>query len=367
MSVALNEDSLGRVLDAIYDAAVDPDGWPPALNCLAELFHSHFADIFARRWDWSEFHGIAIGLDRADYEDQFLGQWTNRNVWTQASPAQDAGEVKPTWQMVSKQDVLRSAIYNEYLRERDLNEGMRLVLWSGDGWLQDISLLRPWRAGPFDGFELDLARRLLPHLQRASATSRGLRGLDAMAAFDTLERPAFLLDARGKVLRHNASCESLLAEAGGLAIRDKVLEAANVEDNGQLAAAIARAGCIGRTLPQATMLSVGGQDAAAKLALTVVPVRDRADRTIPAPRSVLVLASPPARRPVSTQDLIAGFGLTQAEAALATGLLSGHALSDVAAAKGRSINTLRAQLARIMVKTNTRRQSELVLLLSQVG
>ena len=81
-----------------------------------------------RRWDWSEFHGIAIGLDRDDYEGQFLGQWTNHNVWTQASPAQDAGEVKPTWQIVSKREVLQNAIYNEHLRERDLNEGMRLVL-----------------------------------------------------------------------------------------------------------------------------------------------------------------------------------------------------------------------------------------------
>ena len=165
MSVALDENGVAAVLDSIYDAAVEADGWPRALGQLAALFNSHFADLFARTDDWREFQGIAVGLDRADYDDEFLGKWTSRNVWTQASPAQIAGEVKPTWQMVTKQEVLRSAIYNDYLRHRDLNEGLRLVLWSGEGWLQDISLLRPWAAGPYEGPEL----RLAPHAVAAFA------------------------------------------------------------------------------------------------------------------------------------------------------------------------------------------------------
>ena len=367
LSIALDEDNLSRVLDSVYDAAVEPGGWPCALTELACLFQSHFADLFARTNDWQSFQGIAVGLDRADYEDEFLGRWTNRNVWSQASPASAAGEIKPTWQMVSKREVLRSPIYNEYLQYRDLNEGLRLVLWSGDGWLQDISLIRPWAAGPFLGEEIRVARTLLPHLQRAASTSRQLRGVDALAAFDSLDRAAFLVDATGRTMRFNAAAEALLAGEGGVTMRHQRLEAASPEDTVRLEAAVARAGGLGRGFPTAATVALG-PFGPSQLVLSVVPVRDRADRDLPAPRPVLVLANPPRpRHPDLEQQLMANFGLTQAEASLAIGLLAGHPLADLAVARARSINTLRTQLARIMTKTNTRRQSELILVLSQLS
>ena len=367
MSTVLGEDKLARVLDSVYDAAVEPGGWPHALTDLAELFQSHFADLFARTHDWRAFQGVAIGLDRNDYEDEFLGRWTNRNVWTNASPASVEGEVKPTWQMVSKPEVLRSPIYNEYLQYRDLNEGLRLVLWSREGWLQDISLIRPWSAGPFMGEEIRVAHTLLPHLQRAAFTSRQLRGVDALAAFDSLDRAAFLLDAAGRVMRHNSVAEALLAGDGALIVRNQRLESVNANDTAQLNAAVSRAGGFGRGFPTAATV-VLGKHAPSQLVLNVVPVRDRSDRDLPAPRPVLVLANPPrTRRPDLQRELVVRYGLTEAEATLATGLLAGHPLADLASARGRSINTVRTQLARIMTKTNTRRQSELILLLSQIG
>ena len=364
VSVTIDDTKLAPTLDAIYDAAIHAEAWPRALVAMGGLFQSHFVDLFARTVDWSAHQGLAIGLDQSDYEDVFLGQWSQRNVWSSASPAQFAGEVKPTWQMVDRQDVLRSPIYNEYLKKRDLNEGLRLVLWSGEGWLQHISLIRPWSAGPFDGEELEVARTLLPHLQRAAATSRSLRGVDALSAFDTLDRAAFLLDPQGRVVRCNAACDPLLAISGGLAIRSCYLEAGSAEDTRRLATAIAEAGRISSRLPLASTLTLGPEC----LSLTVMPVRDRSDRDLPAPRSVLVLVAPVRLRPpVTERELMASYGLTQAEAALSCGLLEGRGLAYLAAARGRSVNTLRAQLARVMTKTNTRRQSELILLLSQLG
>lgn len=358
----LDESRISKVLDAVYEAAVDASAWPEALGQLCTLFDSHFADLFARTTDWNEMHGLAVGLDQADYEDQFLGRWSKRNVWSQANPAQFAGEVRPTWQMVSKQAVLSSPIYNEYLKPRDLNEGMRLVLWAGDRWLQHISLIRPWSAGPFGNDEMATGRMLLPHLQRASAASRGLRGLDALAAFDTLDRPAFLLDAQGRVMRQNAACDALLTSPGGLTVRARYLEAADGDDTMRLGAAVARAGSIGRTVASASIVTMQQ----AGLALTILPVRDRADRDLPAPRAVLVLVSMAQPRPPLTgRALEMRFGLTRAEADLAGGLLGGQALSDLAATRGRSVHTLRAQLARVMVKTGTSRQGELIAMLSQ--
>src|SRR5665213_1101171 len=116
-----------------------------------------------------------------------------------------AGEIVTTGQMVPKQDLLRSEMYNEYLHPRDLHEGLRLAIRAGDGAIEDISLLRPWSAGPFEGEDLRLASMLLPHLQRGAAVARRLRQADAiaetgLAALDSVPHAVFLLDGRGRVL-----------------------------------------------------------------------------------------------------------------------------------------------------------------------
>jgi DNA-binding CsgD family transcriptional regulator len=70
--------------------------------------------------------------------------------------------------------------------------------------------------------------------------------------------------------------------------------------------------------------------------------------------------APPARQ---LADL---FGLTGTEAALAADLLAGQELREIAARRGRSINTVRTHLARVMAKTDVNRQSELMRLLTSL-
>lgn len=61
-----------------------------------------------------------------------------------------------------------------------------------------------------------------------------------------------------------------------------------------------------------------------------------------------------------TEMLRGAFDLTPAEAEVMQALAEGQSLSDIAAARARSIETVRAQLKAVMAKTETRSQSELV-------
>ena len=356
MPLAVNEDRIAPVLDAIYDAAVLPDRWPAVLNQLGELFNSHFADLFARTDDWSDYRGVAVGLDRADYEDEFLDGWCKRNVWSKAKPVRIAGEVLPTWQMVPKRDVLKSEIYNEYLKPRALNEGLRLAIWSGEGWKQDISLLRPWSAGPFDMAEIGLGTMLLPHLQRAVLASRRLAGMKAACKLDALTQPAFLVDRHGQIIRLNAAADELIASSKPLGMTGNRLTAALKSDSERLAAAIASAATMSGVDPQASTLVLSPA-----LSLTVIPVRGGTEWELPAPRAALVLVTETAStRRLTVEDLVARFKLTRAESELTLDLMSGLALSDIAERGARSIHTVRSHLARVMTKTHTCRQTELI-------
>jgi len=71
-------------------------------------------------------------------------------------------------------------------------------------------------------------------------------------------------------------------------------------------------------------------------------------------------------RDAKDDKLARRFKLTPAEAALAKALKSGMSLSEAAEARGVSRNTARTHLARLLAKTGSRRQSELVLKLASV-
>ena len=79
-----------------------------------------------------------------------------------------------------------------------------------------------------------------------------------------------------------------------------------------------------------------------------------------APPMVVAVSSELSWPPGFTEMLRSAFALTAAEAEVMQALAEGEGLAEIAAARGRSIETVRAQLKAIMSKTETRSQSELV-------
>lgn len=308
------------VLDATYACAVDPGGWPSLLGSLSALFRSHFADLFARTEDYTAYRGVVFGLDRRDYEEELLGGWARRNVWGSRFPVRVAGEVVSTRQMVAKEELVRSAMYNEYLAPRGLHEGLRLSLWAGEGWIQDISLLRPWSAGPFAGQDVLLAGRLLPHLRRAASVARRLGSATFVghAALDALPHAAFLLGAKGRIEYANSAALTLLRDPDGCLLlqADGVLHAPGPEEPSFAAALGWGLGAkLGRQRSAELRLPPrSGHGPAWTASLT--PLRPEiADWAVPSAPALLVLVSrPPEPALPAAGDLVARFGLTEAEA-----------------------------------------------------
>jgi len=304
MASVLADAGLEALIAAAYDSAVAPEWWPDLLQRLAPAFRCGFADVFAHPGDRTRWRGLAYGLDEADYQDVFLGTWLKRNVWAERRPVERAGEVLTTREMMQPDELMRTEMYNDYLAPRGLHEGMRLSLWAGQGWVQDISLLRPWSVGPFEPPELDLARALLPHLQRASAIARQVGAAahmaqSGLAALDALHQAAFMLDGRGHVLHLNRGGEALAAAADAVLVRGGGLDAADPAQSLGLQRAIAGAAGLGGATPVGTELALHRPDEGATLPLLVMPVSGgNAWAALDAP-AVLVLA--PLGRPRGRQ------------------------------------------------------------------
>lgn len=83
--------------------------------------------------------------------------------------------------------------------------------------------------------------------------------------------------------------------------------------------------------------------------------------------SVIILLDLDAHPEPSPRTLQRLFGLTAAETQLAVELARGHNLLDIARSRRLSRTTIRSQLAALFVKTQTRRQADLVALLGRVA
>jgi len=83
--------------------------------------------------------------------------------------------------------------------------------------------------------------------------------------------------------------------------------------------------------------------------------------------SAIILLDLDARPEPSPRTLQALFGFTAAETQLAVELARGHNLLDIARSRRLSRTTIRSHLASLFVKTQTRRQAELVALLGRVA
>ena len=209
---------------------------------------------------------------------------------------------------------------------------------------------------------------MLPHLQRCAAVASRLaeastRASAAEAGLEALRHPVLMLDAGGRAIHWNAAADRLLARRDGLLLERGGLSPSERKAANPLRHALGRASGAGPRKPRSASLSLS-RSSGPPLRLTLLPVLPQAGWSASRRPSVLVLVDDPAEAlaaPIGALTEL--FGLTTAEAEVARALASGNAPQQIAARSGRSLHTVRTLLARVMRKTRTTRQADLIRLL----
>lgn len=216
---------------------------------------------------------------------------------------------------------------------------------------------------PFAESERFLLWRLLPHLAIAHRYAHRIRAAESdaralRAALDALPSAVAIVDSALRVTSANDLAEELLAESDPLGVRDGKLVAPR-------SAASALASGVEGVLdgvrsgePRPTRTVTVARKADAPLAIVLAPLgvgpRRRSSR-------LLAIFHDPSRVvQVDPRRIASLHGLTTVEAELAAALVEGLTVTEFAGRRGCTEQTARTHLKRVLEKTGTSRQTDLV-------
>ncbi|WP_449473423.1 helix-turn-helix transcriptional regulator [Sphingobium chungangianum] len=190
------------------------------------------------------------------------------------------------------------------------------------------------------------------------------RGMLSDLALNTSRIGAALVSSDAELMLANDVADHLLATGGGLRVVGGRLQAESGEETRALLAEIRR--CALAQAPEPDLQNYVPMAFSRRdhdLPLTIIvrpgpgyfPLRQPNRRT-----AILVLRDPAAQAAWPAETLARLFGLSAAEALLASKLAKGASLEEAAMELGISRNTVRSQLQSIFLKTGINRQSDLI-------
>lgn len=177
---------------------------------------------------------------------------------------------------------------------------------------------------------------------------------------DRLTVGVLLVNRDLRVIEANAAAREILDEEDGLFVQRGVLRAAHPPETHALASALTLRG---DDVSEANrILAVTRRSGARPLQVVVFPLPGNSARGVDA---ALFLSDPARRSEANAEFLRIVYGLTRAETRLARLLATGERLDQAARQLGITVKTARTHLRRILSKTETERQADLIRLLLQ--
>jgi DNA-binding CsgD family transcriptional regulator/PAS domain-containing protein len=349
-------------LDAIYDGAVESPGWSTFLGQACTAFGVETASILIETNSMGYPEQLRLFSPGAppwlrDRIDEFASKTIFAGEHTETVIGLQASLSNPDGKAVSFETLSFSARVEPGI-------AFAFGLWGRTG------------GTPFTEADFALCTALAPHLKRAMRIFiRYAQAFRERAVYQTvIERIGVgvaLVDAKSTIMATNSIARDILGARNGLTIAHNRLAAsapavARVLEGFIHAAAEAQTT---QTNDPGQPLAVRLDDRLSPLTVMVHPGPEVQHVNTPLRRSAIVVMRDPGRRASVSAEVVSRlFALTPAEAALAALLAQGSDLDEAAAELGIRRNTARSHLQSIFMKTDVKRQSELVrMILSSVA
>jgi DNA-binding CsgD family transcriptional regulator len=359
------------LVDRIYDAVLQPDGWGGVLTEAMRVFRASSAALFVQNLGTRRPElGVSTGLsaDKAIWA-RFYDYYVFKNPVRLANLSQPVGEPTASNLLMPDEEFEQLEYHRDFQKSVGCFYEMATHLVRDDRMLACFSVQREKAEGGFSSEDVEGVRTLHPHLRRAMLLRHRIGEQTAAAqsmeqALHALSTPMCLLGADGRVAFSNTAAELIIAEGSVLRLKAGVLSPTQPGDQAIWQRWLASITGNRMDAPLADgRLALRGRDGAVALHIWASPFRVPTERTekkgVPG-RIALFLSRPGASPAVSPGRLQEFFGLTPAETRVLHGLVNGKTPKEVAAEAGLSAETVRAQIKSIYEKLEVHRQAELM-------
>lgn len=220
--------------------------------------------------------------------------------------------------------------------------------------------------------DIALFQQITPHLGQALLlaekleTMRGFRRFSA-TVLNALPDALFALNGSGEILFANAWGEAVLKSADGMRSVNRKLATVLPEEQASLERLVREAGLSDVATSKGWMRlsrAFGGPP----YAVLVSPMDVEDEELLAAGAKVLVLVKDTGNlRSADSEMLVSIYGLTEAEAKLASALSAGHSMESAALLLGVGGATVRSHLKSIFAKLQVNRQQDLIRILASLS
>jgi len=367
----MEDKQLDYLIGVIYESAIDSSRWNEAMELCARytggiLGHMLTIDKRLNQPIFSAAGGEFASLENENgYVEYYMS--IDPRMTSNMMEGANIHEYRFCHDYFEKKFVAANEFYQDFL----IRVGGRYSMgaWVDDSETQHslIGLHRGVDQAVFGEVERMAAQRFSGHLQRALRLQAHTQSLQTKAelgarAIDMLALAMVIVDATGKILHLNFAAEQLLSNvACELSCKAGYLSDTRLANKNRLSGLIAAA----TNYPAVAGVMVLGDSEPRQVFVSPLPAASPFAHDWQIPLAlVLVVEAGKALLPLQLLGKLYDF--SAAELRVASSLLAGKSPEEYAEEANVTMNTVRSQLKSMFRKTNTRRQAELVAVLSRV-
>ncbi len=368
----LESEVLSALIATIYDAAIDPELWPQVLEGIRDFICGCAANFYWQDVS-KENAGVfyCVGIDQS-FLDSYFQTYTRLNPLYPAAAFFTPGDVFGADAVLSRQDLLQTRFYNEWMRPQGMVDSICANLEKSVGSVAALAVIRGERDGPVDDEAKRRLRLVVPHMIRASSighvVAEHMKGKAVLTdALDRLAAGVLLVDAAGRTVFANAVAGQLLNAGRLLRNGPAGLATTDVAANRALQRALAsldQSEAAFDTVGTAILLSSEQNE---RWLAHVLPLTSGARQESAARHSAVAavfVRKASLDIPTPLETIARLYKLTGTEVRVLHAIVDTGGVPDIATSLGISESTVRTHVKRLFDKTSTHRQADLVKLVA---
>jgi DNA-binding CsgD family transcriptional regulator/PAS domain-containing protein len=366
MATRIDISELEAALDGLLESALVPASWERTLEQISQATGSVGTHIMPVRGKFP--FGFLSTPNLLDaFQVYFSEEWYKRDFRERGLAVAMTKGVIIEHDIASEEEFKHHSFYTEFLARFGFRYSAMVGFTAGDAMLS-LNLQRRIEDQPFDR---DDERLLIKMQSRLTAAAEIIRALDVAKidsmseAFELTGTAVIFFDRAGRITRLNQQAEKLID--GNIRILDRELVAISQEETGllrrHLQAVLSKESFANPVVSTPVLFSRSGK----------APLVIRAQRLNGVPAELfshsaaVAIITDLSERASPSRDLLRQlFALTPQETTVARLLMQGSSPRQIAEISGLTYETTRGYVKKVLAKTGTQRQSQLISLLSSL-